>query len=332
MLNFADIVVGICWGDEAKAKVVNHLANTGQYDVVARWAGGNNAGHTVYHDKKKYKVHLVPSGVFSNKISLVGPGCVLHPESFYQELKYLKYNNFDTSLVKVHPHTHIVTQAHIDADKSNIANKLGTTGKGIAYAYADKAARTGLQAKDVLDKSLIWDQELAGNILCEGAQGFWLDQDLGNYPYVTSSNTLPYAACSIGFPPQKIRNIYGCFKIYDTRSGQDPLFPDSLLEDPILSKIGEIGQEYGTTTGRRRKVQWLNIDALLKAIDISGSNILVCSKCDVLEELGIYRAFYNNKIVEFETIVDMTTYIENLIKEQCKLVEKVIFSSTPEAI
>ena len=288
MLLSADVVIGLAWGDEAKGKITSVLAAKGEYDMVARWAGGNNAGHTVYIDGKKYKTHLIPSGVFHNKLSIIGPGCVLHPSSFQKELEYLEDNGFDPSLVKISPKCHIVTDEQIQFDRDNLANKLGTTSRGIAPAYAAKAARTGIIAGDYYSKNpeLLWNENLYGNLLCEGAQGVWLDIDHGNYPYVTSSITLAYGACSIGFPPQKIRNIFGAAKIYDTRSGEDPDFPSLLLEDPILSKIGEAGSEYGVTTGRRRKVNWLNLDRLIKSINVTGCTHTIISKCDVLSEIG----------------------------------------------
>ena len=126
---------------------------------------------------------------------------------------------------------------------------MGTTAKGIAPCYRDKYGRTGKQVKDYKPhfNNFIWDEKLYGNILCEGAQGFWLDINYGNYPYITSSNTLPYSACSLGFPPQLIKNIYGAVKIYDTRVGTDPDFPEYLLDNNELAIIGELGEEYGVT-------------------------------------------------------------------------------------
>ena len=136
--------------------------------------------------------------------------------------------------------------------KKKLFNKLGTTAKGIAPCYASKMARTGILAKDVLEeKYILNEEELSGNILCEGAQGFYLDIDWGNYPYVTSSITLPYGACSLGFSPHKIKDMWGIAKAYDTRSGNDPLFPDSLFDDEELNELGKLGQEFGVTTGRR---------------------------------------------------------------------------------
>lgn len=332
MLEHADVVFGLAWGDEAKGKITSFLADIRDYDMVARWAGGNNAGHTVYVDGKKYKTHLVPSGVFHGVPSVVGPGCVLHPESFMREIEYLKENGFDTSLVKVSPKCHIVTDEHIAFDKENLSKELGTTSKGIAPVYRDKAARTGLLARDVLPKEMLWDGILEGRVLCEGAQGVWLDIDHGDYPYVTSSNTLPYAAASIGFPPQKIREVWGAAKIYDTKSGVDPLFPRTLLDNPNLSRIGEIGQEYGVTTGRRRIVNWLNLPKLVEGINLTGTTHLVISKCDVMEEAGVFKLYWNNQLMSFDELDIMQMFISEMIRERCPLVEEIIFSSSPETI
>ena len=133
MIDCADIVVGLAWGDEAKGKITSYLSSKkflsgkSYYDFVVRWAGGNNAGHTVYVDGKKFKTHLVPSGIFYGINSIVGPNCVLHVESFKKELEYLKECGLDTSLIKVAPNCHIVKDSHIEFDKSNLAEKLGTT-------------------------------------------------------------------------------------------------------------------------------------------------------------------------------------------------------------
>jgi len=338
MIDKADIVVGLAWGDEAKGKITSQLASSlnsdgsPYYSLVARWAGGNNAGHTVYVNGNKYKTHLVPSGVFHGIPSLVGPACVLHPESFYNELTYLKDSGFDTDLVKVSPSCHIVKEEYLQFDKDNLAQKLGTTSRGIAPSYAAKAGRTGVLAKDVLDERMIWKGEMTGNILCEGAQGIWLDLDQGNYPYVTSSTTLPYGACSLGFPSQKIGDIWGAAKMYDTRSGEDPMFPNSLLDDLELSEVGRIGQEYGVTTGRRRKVNWLNLDYLCKAIRITGVTDLVVSKCDVLEEAGTYKLYHGEQLHTFGTIEEMKSYVYGAVRDCSEIINSIIFSSSPEGI
>jgi adenylosuccinate synthase len=287
MISFVDIIVGLAWGDEGKGKISSALAK--DYDMVCRWNGGPNAGHTVYIDDKKYKTHLIPSGVFHGKPSIIGPNCVINIDKFYEEISYLDKNGFDTTLVKIHPNAHVITDDHISYDVNVLQPKLGTTGQGIGPCYADKMVRVGLQVKNHLSKHYIWDGNLEGKILCEGAQSIWLDINHGNYPYVTSSETFPHNACSLGFSPKKIRDIIGVAKIYDTKSGVDPLFPETLWEDETFKKIAEVGQEFGTTTGRARLVNWLNLKKLVEAINISGVTKLIINKCDVLEQVGEFR-------------------------------------------
>ena len=325
-----DVVYGLAWGDEGKGKVSSCMARDGNYDFVCRWAGGPNAGHTVYVDGQKFKTHHIPSGVFFGIPSIIGPGCVVNPEKFFDELNYLDKNGFNIKLVKVSPRAHIIQSNHVKSDKRKLASKLGTTGNGIAPCYSDKAARVGLLAKDILQPEFLWDEKLNGNILCEGAQGVWLDMDWGVYPYVTSSTTLPYAACSLGFPTDKIREVIGVIKAYDTRSGQDPRFPESLFKDPQLAKIGEIGQEYGVTTGRRRKVNWLNFDLLRKSVDMTGPTQIIVNKVDVLEEIGVYKLIEDDKLIEFQNWDDMSKYIsEDLVSRG---VHSIWFSRDPEEI
>lgn len=333
-INYVDIVCDLSWGDTGKGKVSSFLSKTEDYDFVCRWAGGNNAGHTVYLNNKKYKTHLIPCGVFHGVKSIIGPDCVLNVKSFLEEVKYLEDNGFDTSLIKVSPKTNIVTEEHINRDKARLHSKLGTTAKGIAPCYSDKMLRVGLQAKDVQElKDFIWNERLYGNILCEGAQGFYLDINYGNYPYVTSSSTLPYAACSLGFSPKKVRNIWGLCKLYDTRSGVDTLFPNSLLQDKNLLRLGDLGKEYGVTTGRRRTCNWLNLDLLINAINKSGTTHLVINKCDILYKLGLYKLYYQNKLLNFTMIEDMKQFIENKIRENCyDDLEYIRFSSSPEEL
>jgi len=325
-----DIVYGLAWGDEGKGKVSSCMVRDGLYDFVCRWAGGPNAGHTVYIDGDKFKTHHIPSGVFFGVPSIIGPGCVVNPKKFYEELDYLEINGFDSSLVKVSPRAHIIQNKHVDDDNRNLASKLGTTGNGIAPCYSDKSARNGILANQVLPDKYIWDEKLFGNVLCEGAQGVWLDLDWGQYPWVTSSTTLPYAACSLGFPMNKIREVVGVIKAYDTRSGNDPLFPETLFKDPILSQIGEIGTEYGVTTGRRRKVNWLNFDLLRKSIEITGPNQVIVNKVDVLERVGIFKIIIDGKIKEFQEWDDMAHFISKDLVHRG--VETIWFSRDPEEI
>ncbi len=190
-----------------------------------------------------------------------------------------------------------------------------------------------MQVKDVdVLQGFIWNEKLYGKILCEGAQGFWLDINHGNYPYTTSSVTLPYGSCSLGFPPQKIRHIYGAVKIYDTRSGIDPLFPENLINDTELSQIIDLGKEYGVTTGRKRKVNWLNLDLLIKAINISGTTHVIISKIDILEKLSLYNLFYNNKKWSFDNVDDIKQFISDILISKCLFLKDIIYSNNPYKI
>jgi len=339
MIKNVDVVADMAWGDTGKGKVTHYLGskkttnNKPYYNFVARWGGGSNAGHTIYHEGRKFSTHIVPSGIFHGITSVIGPGCVVNLDSFYKEVEELKSGGFDTSLIKIHPNAHIVTNQHIEEDKAHLASKLGTTSSGIAPAYRDKYARIGLLAKDSdLDKSYLLTDKLYGNILCEGAQGFWLDINYGNYPYVTSSECLPYAACSLGFSPKAIRNIYGVAKIYDTRSGEDPDFPASLLRNPELLAIADAGKEYGVTTGRRRKVNWLNLDKLIEACTISGVTHLIINKCDILKETGKYKLYYGSNLKEFSNITEMIRFIDSVFQVGCGNVQQVSFSFSPDLV
>lgn len=341
MINFVDIVCGLTWGDEGKGKITSHLVSTESYDYVCRWAGGSNAGHTIYVDGKVFKTHIVPAGVFHGVKSVIGPGCVLNIEDFFKEIKYLSDEGFDTSLVKVSPRTHIVTDSHKAEDRDFYSKTLGTTSSGIGPAYADKSLRVGLRAIDYLPSKMLWNEKfesepgsLGAKILCEGAQGVWLDIDWGDYPFVTSSHTLPYAACSLGFPPQKIRKIWGGAKAYDTRSGIDNTFPSLPLEDQNLKFLQDRGSEVGVTTGRARSVNWLNIDRLVRAINLTGTTHIVISKCDVLEDSNTKKIKFEDPVTyqNFNSMRDFENFVHDYIKELCPLVKTIRFSYTPESI
>ena len=159
-----------------------------------------------------------------------------------------------------------------------------------------------------------------------------MDINYGNYPYVTSSNTLPYGSCSLGFTPKVIGNIYGACKIYDTRSGIDPDFPEELYDDEELMVIGELGKEFGVTTGRKRKVNWLNLDKLVEAINISGTTHCIISKMDVLESAGLFKLYSGGELVTFNTIGEMRDYIDKKIGDGCMYVEGIIYSDSVEEV
>lgn len=331
MIDYVDVIYGLSWGDEGKGKITNALAEN--YDYVCRWNGGQNAGHTVYVNGVKHKTHIVPSGIFQGKNCIIGPGCVLNVDKFMDELNSLSFAGYDISLVKVSPRAHIITQEHIDYDTKNLKTELGTTGTGIAPCYSDKMLRKGILARDVLSSDLIWNEKMKGRILCEGAQSVNLDVDLGDYPYVTSSTTLPYASCSLGFSPKKIRRLIGVAKAYDTKVGVDPLFPDSLWDDVHLNKIIEEGKEYGSTTGRKRKANWLNMNKLIHSINISGATEVIINKCDVLNTVGIFKLYFNGEMNNLLSFDSFKEYVKTTIDQYTEInVANVIFSGDVENI
>ena len=343
-IDSVDIVCGLSWGDEGKGKIVSNLIKNGDYDWVCRWSGGSNAGHTIYIDGKKYVTHIVPCGVFYNKKSYIGPDCYLNIADFLDEVRYLRDNGFRTDLIKLSPNVHIVINKHKQEDIERNKNNHISTCKGIAPCSSDKFNRKGIRLIDYLKtggqeiKPFILNEEIQGTLLCEGAQGFWLDINYGEYPYVTSSYTLPYSSCSIGFPPNKIRKIFGACKIYDTRVGKDIVFDNSIKKYndkeslTLLNNIGETGGEYGTTTGKKRRVNWLDLGKLIIAINISGCTNLIISKTDILELTGIYRLIYNNKLYKYLSIQEMENDIKLKVNNQCKLLENIVFSNNPFSI
>ena len=141
---------------------------------------------------------------------------------------------------------------------------------------------------------------------------------------------MPYGACSLGFPPQLIRRIYGASKIYDTRSGIDPLFPETLLKDNELLSLVKVGEEFGTTTGRMRKTNWLNLDKLISAVKISGTTIIIISKVDVIKKINVYKLYHNSNLLSFDTFTEMKKYINTVLKENSNLLDEIIYSDTTE--
>jgi len=332
-----DICCGLCWGDEAKGKIISTLLSKNKYDWVCRWNGGSNAGHTIYINGVKYATHIIPAGVFYGVPCYIGPDCLINNKALKREIDYLNENGFDTSNIYFSSKAHVVSDKHIEEDCSLYKKQQGSTGMGIAPCSRDKYARLGHRIEDDETfpyKEKIWrgdSSPLKGNILCEGSQGFWLDINYGSYPYVTSSCTLPYSACSLGFPPQKIRDIYGAAKVYDTRVGVDPHFShrDCKEYDEIFSEIANVAEEYGTTTKRLRKIEWLNMDKLLISIKISGANKVIISKIDILDKVNKYLYIHDGKYVEFEDSCAFKNNVNLLIKNNCKLVTSIIYSDNP---
>ena len=336
----ADIVVDLQYGDCGKGKVTHHLCKSGEYTHVIRYNGGCNAGHTIYHHGIKFTTHHIPAGVFFGIKCIIGPGCVVNPEQFFKELQELNEGGINTEgLVYIAKNAHIITNEHLEEDAKDTA--IGTTKRGNGPAYRDKYGRTGIRAEDVPELApYIIDifEELHKKytnprILFEGAQGFGLDVDWGDYPYVTSSNCISAAAIMNGVPPQAIRNIWGVAKIYETYVGTKEFQP----KGEIFNQIQEVGQEFGATTGRKRQVNWMNINFLKKAIAINGITHLVFNKVDVLEKVE-QAALYDNGILKrFDTVEDMCDVLtENIYptvfdSSNC-YVQEIFFSKTPYKI
>jgi adenylosuccinate synthase len=330
----SDIIVDLQYGDCGKGKVAHHLAKSGDYTHVVRYNGGCNAGHTIYHEGKKFVTHHIPCGVFFGIRSIIGSGCVLNVEQFFKEIKELESNGIDTTdLIGIASNTHIITDFHMIQDSKD--EVIGTTKRGNGPAYRDKYARKGVRAIEIpkLEPYIVdMYTELHDNpaykesiVLFEGAQGFGLDVDWGDYPYVTSSHCTVGGAILNGAPPKSIRNVWGVAKIYETYVG------NKLFEgvDPIFGKIREAGDEFGATTGRPRQVNWMDFDNLQKAIDINGVNKLVISKLDVLEDVKRWSVYSGLNQFEFDKSIDMQHWIEENLKD--KDIE-IMFSSSKDAI
>lgn len=349
----ADLIVGIQWGDEGKGKIVDMLSQN--YDLVCRSGGGHNAGHTIWVDGVKYALHLVPSGILHpNIINIIGNGVVVNPEVLIKEMAQFE-NLKDRFYISDRAHLNLAYHSLIDQAKERLKGDkaIGTTGKGIGPAYADKISRTGHRVGELLDPELLSAnlmndfeanrvyldalgvkipskdeiyQELKGfkealapyiadttqilwkamdenkKILLEGAQGTLLDIDHGTYPYVTSSNTISAGACTgLGLSPKSIGDVIGILKAYTTRVGNGA-FP---TEDHGVDgqTMCEVGKEYGTTTGRRRRCGWLDAVAVRYASRLNGVDSYALMKLDVLDgfkTIKICKAYeYQGQIIDY---------------------------------
>jgi adenylosuccinate synthase len=331
----ATVVVGAQWGDEGKGKIVDLLAQ--QSDVVCRYQGGPNAGHTIIVDGETWKLRQMPSGVVSGTTSVIGAGCVVDPQVFVDEVDLLIERGIEPSIVVLSGNAHLIMPWHVTIDQASerrLGNlQIGTTRRGIGPAYADKASRIGIRVQDVLDPkilrqkievalaeknlwleriyevdgfdleevweryagyaerlapfvgdvSLLVDEALRDGkrVLFEGAQATMLDLDHGTYPFVTSSNPVASgAATGTGIGPTRIDRVIGVSKAYVTRVGAGP-FP-SEIEGPDEARLRELGGEFGTVTGRKRRCGWLDLVALRYAVRVNGITSLALTKLDVL--------------------------------------------------
>jgi len=332
-------IVGGQWGDEGKGKVVDQLAE--KADVVVRFSGGDNAGHTVINHLGEFKLHLVPAGIFSSRVlCVIGNGVVINPAVLMSEIADLNKSGVDTSRLAISDRAHLVMPYHILLDeleeKSRAGRSLGTTKRGIGPAFADKTNRLGIRTCDLLDKMALKERlaivleeknmlftkvygasplsldeiyskycgyadflapfikdtsellhEAIGRkqmVILEGAQGALLDPDFGTYPYGTSSSPLTAGGClGAGIAPNKIDRVLGIFKVYCTRVGNGPM-PTELL-DETGQKIREIAHEYGTTTGRSRRIGWFDAVAARFSCRINGLTGMALTRLDVFDTM-----------------------------------------------
>ena len=332
-----DLLLGLQWGDEGKGKIVDVL--TSSYDIIARFQGGPNAGHTLEFDGNKHVLHTIPSGIFHPKaVNLIGNGVVIDPIVFMKEIEALEPYNIDfNKKLLISKKAHLILPTHRLLDAASEASKgkakIGSTLKGIGPTYMDKTGRNGIRVGDIMavdwedkykrlakkhigmlksyntsvefdledleinffksikalkkfelvdsEQYLIEAQKKGSKILAEGAQGSLLDIDFGTYPFVTSSTTTAAGACTgLGVAPNKIKEVFGIFKAYVTRVGSGP-FPTELF-DSNGKTMAEIGNEFGSTTGRARRCGWIDLVALKYCIHINGVTQLMMMKGDVL--------------------------------------------------
>ena len=330
----ADVIVDLQYGDCGKGKVANHLCKINDYTHVIRYNGGCNAGHTIYHNGKKLITHHIPCGVLHGIRSVIGPGCVLNVDQFFKEIKELEDAGIETKgLIKVASNVHIITDFHLAQDRKD--SEIGTTKRGNGPAYRDKYARRGMIALEIPELAeYIIDmyQELHNNedfeeikILFEGAQGFGLDVDWGDYPYVTSSHCTTAGALLNGVPPQSVRDVWGVAKIYETYVGSKNFHGT----DEVFELIREAGDEYGATTGRPRQVNWLDFDLLKMAIDINGVNKMVVNKMDVLDQVQKWCLYSGLNMYEFESRQDIEHWLLDSLEDR---EVDIMFSGNKEAI
>ncbi|HWC14552.1 MAG TPA: adenylosuccinate synthase [Actinomycetota bacterium] len=329
-------LVGLQWGDEGKGKVTDLL--TRDNDVVVRYQGGNNAGHTIVIEGERYALHLIPTGMlYPHCIPVIGPGVVVNPQVLLEEMDALSQRGIDVSRLLLSGNAHLIMPYHLELDRVTERrlgkNRLGTTKRGIGPAYADKAARIGLRVQDLLDPKIFGEKlevalkeknvvltrvygrlpieraavedeylgyaerlaphitdtslfvqqalDAGKSVMFEGAQATMLDLDHGTYPFVTSSNPIAGGACvGAGVGPRDIQRIIGITKAYCTRVGSGP-FPSEA--DPTDAEVlVEAGQEYGTTTGRKRRCGWFDAVAGRYAARLNTLTEVVVTKLDVL--------------------------------------------------
>jgi adenylosuccinate synthase len=309
------LIFGLQYGDEGKGRVAAHF--TEEYEWSVRFNGGPNAGHTVYNQGIKHKLHHFPAGIVFDKKVALDAGMVINPTKLLQE-----YNNLlNRPKLHISSRAHIIVESHLKEDE--LGSGIGSTKQGIAYVYSDKVQRKGRRVKEELQdlnsplhqmNIEIYDglppQQSNERALYESAQAVMLDLDYGNYPFVTSSSVFPSILHNI---TQKI----GVFKPYVTRVGEGPPnYPD-------LPFIRELGGEYGTTTGRPRRCTWLVVEELEYALKLTKPEQIVLTKLDVLKNVPVIKVWENN---QEKTIGNFDSYCNFLFSK----FKPHLYSNSPE--
>jgi adenylosuccinate synthase len=331
----ADVVVGLQFGDEGKGKVTHQLAKNGNYTHVVRYNGGCNAGHTIFHKGHKFVTHHIPCGVFFGIRSIIGPGCVINVKKLFDEIEYLEKSGIKVrDLLKIASNAHIITDFHQAEDSKDTL--IGTTRTGNGPAYRDKYARRGVRAIEcVALEEFIIDMytELHENpefeevcVLCEGAQGFGLDIDWGDYPFVTSSHCTTSGAISNGIPHTSIRDVWGVAKVYETYVGAKSFEND---EKEIFGEIRDAGSEFGATTGRPRQVDWMTLEMLQRALKLNGVTKAIFNKADILEKVGVWSVYSGMDEISFKSSDDMEAWLSGELEDYCDF---LVFSRSPDKI
>ncbi len=334
-------IVGANWGDEGKGKITDVLAENS--DIVIRFQGGSNAGHTIVNNYGKFALHQLPSGVFhSNIVNIIGNGVALSVENLVKELSELESRGVPKPKILVSDRAQIVMPYHVAFDcyeEERLGkNSFGSTKSGIAPFYSDKYSKIGFQVNELFDdvdslkekikhvleiknatlknlynKPPITEEEIFNklmeykemlapyvadtfdflyhavkegkNILLEGQLGALKDTDFGIYPMVTSSNTIAgYGAVGAGIPPYEIKEIVTVVKAYSSAVGAGEFvseIQDKEVADELRRRGGD-GGEYGATTGRPRRMGWLDLVATRYGCRVQGTTKIAFTVLDVL--------------------------------------------------
>jgi adenylosuccinate synthase len=312
------VVIGAQWGDEGKGKIVDFLAR--DVEIIVRFSGGANAGHTIVSGSEEYALHLIPSGaLYKDKIVILGAGMVIDPKALFDEIAMLEKRGISVlGRLFISDRAHIVLPSYIEIDKTRDAARkkpIGTTGRGIGITYSVKSDRDGIRIADLswnekmeelseadrvflspyierlcgmaIDMPSFFHSRRGAKILFEGAQGALLDLDLGTYPYVSSGISAAAGAALGGcVGPRAIDRVFGVFKAYSTRVGNGPFPTEFAGEDDALCRfVRETGREYGVTTGRPRRCGYLDLVALRYACRVNSIDSLIMTHLDVYDSL-----------------------------------------------